>query len=62
MSKNTKTLITAADLEDVFNDFKSDKERLKYMKENYGNIDLIKSFEIFYGMKVSSATKKSKTI
>lgn len=62
MSKNTKTLITAADLEDVFNDFKSDKERLKYMKENYGNIDLIKSFEIFYGTKVSSAVKKSKTI
>ena len=62
MSKNTKTLITAADLEDVFNDFNSDKERLKYMKENYGNMDLIKSFEVFYGMKVSSAAKKSKTI
>ena len=62
MSKNTKTLITAADLEDVFNDFKSDKERIKYMKENYGDMDLAKSFEIFYGMKVSSAAKKSKTI
>ena len=35
MSKNTKTLITAADLEDVFNDFKIDKERIKYMKQNY---------------------------
>ena len=62
MSKNTKTLITAADIEDVFNDFKSDKERIKYMKENYGDMDLAKSFEIFYGIKVSSAVKKSKTI
>ena len=62
MSKNTKTLITAADLEDVFNDFKSDKERIKYMKQNYGDMDLAKSFEIFYGIKVSSAAKKSKTI
>lgn len=62
MSKNTKTLITAADIEDVFNDFKSDKERIKYMKENYGDMDLAKSFEVFYGIKVSSAVKKSKTI
>lgn len=62
MSKNTKTLITAADLENIFNDFKSDKERIKYMNENYGGMDLAKSFEIFYGMKVSSAAKKSKTI
>ena len=62
MSKNTKTLIIAADLEDIFNDFKSDKERIKYMNENYGGMDLAKSFEIFYGMKVSSAAKKSKTI
>ena len=62
MSKNTKTLITAADLEDVFNDFKSDKERIKYMKQNYGDMDLAKSFEIFYGIKVSPAAKKSKTI
>ena len=62
MSKNTKTLITAADLEDIFNDFKSDKERIKYMNKNYGGMDLAKSFEIFYGMKVSSAAKKSKAI
>lgn len=62
MSKNTKTLITAADLEDIFTDFKSDKERIKYMNENYGGMDLAKSFEIFYGMKISSAAKKSKTI
>ena len=62
MTKNTKKLITAADLEDIFNDFKSDKERIKYMNENYGGMDLAKSFEIFYGMKVSSAAKKSKTI
>ena len=62
MSKNTKTLITAADIEDVFNDFKSDKERIKYMNENYGDMDLAKSFEVFYGVKVSSAAKKSKII
>ena len=62
MSKNTKTLIKAADIEDVFNCFKNDKERIKYMKENYGNMDLAKSFEVFYDMKVSPAVKKSKTI
>ena len=62
MTKNTKKLITAADLEDIFNDFKNDKERIKYMKKNYGDMDLAKSFEIFYNMKVSSAAKKSKII
>lgn len=63
MSKNNKnTLITAEDLTDVFNCFKNDKERIKYMKKNYGDMDLAKSFETFYGMKVSSATKKSNTI
>ena len=62
MTKNTKKLITAADLEDIFNDFKNDKERIKYMKKNYGDMDLAKSFEIFYNMKVSSAVKKSKII
>lgn len=62
MSKNTKTLITAADLTDVFNCFKNDKKRIQYMKENYGKMDLAKSFETFYNMKVSSATKKSNTV
>ena len=38
MSKTTKTLITAEDLTDVFSCFKNDKERLKYMKENYGKM------------------------
>ena len=61
MSKNTKTLITAADIKDIFTDFKSDKERIKYMNENHAGMDLAKSFEIFYGMRVSSAAKKSKT-
>ena len=28
MSKNTKKLITAADLEDIFNDFNNDKIKL----------------------------------
>ena len=62
MSKNTKTLITAADLTDIFNCFKSEKKRIQYMKENYGKMDLAKSFETFYNMKVPSALKKSNTV
>ena len=62
MTKTTKTLITAEDIQDVLDGFSNDKERLKYMKENYGDMDLAKSFEVFYGLKVSPATKKLNTI
>ena len=72
MYKNTKTPlstktshvkhITALDLEDIFNGFNSDKDRIKFMKENYNNVDLAKAFDIFYGVNVSSDVKKSKNV
>ena len=62
MSKNTKKLLTAEDFEDVLDSFKKDSERIKYMKENYKDMDLAKSFETFYNVKFSTATKKSKLI
>ncbi len=62
MSKNTKKLLTAEDFEDVLDSFKKDSERIKYMKENYKDMDLAKSFETFYNVKFSANTKKSKFI
>ena len=62
MSVNKKTFISAADIEDVFSGFKNDKERIKYMNEYYSGIDLAKSFEIFYDMKVSPEAKKAKVV
>ena len=46
-NKNKQRLITAKDIEgDVFSGFKDDKERIKYMKQAYGNMPLAKSFSI----------------
>ena len=59
---STKTLIKAKDLEDVFNSFESDKKRISYMKNNYGKMDIAKSFEVFYDMHFSPSVKKSKSV
>ncbi|MBO5003833.1 MAG: hypothetical protein J6D03_00900 [Clostridia bacterium] len=59
--KKTK-LITAADLTDVFNDFKNDKERIKYMKEAYKNMSIAKSFAVFYGEEISPEVKQDKSV
>ena len=62
MTNKKSKLITAADLTDVFNDFKSDKERIKYMKEAYKNMSIAKSFAVFYGEEISPETKQNKEV
>ena len=58
MSKNNKKigkgLIKAINLDDPFEcPFKNDKERIRYMKDNYGHLSLAEQFAVFYGEEVS---------
>ena len=58
--KTQQKLLTFADIsDDVFSGFKNDKERIKYMKKAYGNMNLVKSFQIFYGLELSENTIKN---
>lgn len=67
--KNKKTslpieqLIKAVDVEDPFAcPFKTHKERLMYMKKNYGGMSIPEQFAVFYGETVSDDLKKNKHI
>ena len=67
MSKNNKKigkgLIKAINLDDPFEcPFKNDKERIRYMKDNYGHLSLAEQFAVFYGEEVSNTVKKNKRI
>ena len=62
MTNKKSKLITAADLTDIFNDFKNDKERIKYMKQAYKNMSIAKSFAVFYGEEISPETKQNKAV
>lgn len=56
-------LIKAINLEDPFEcPFKNDKERIRYMKDNYGHLSLAEQFAVFYGEEVSNTVKKNKRI
>jgi hypothetical protein len=59
---NTKSnLITAAE-DDLFGSFKNDKERIKYISRAYKNINIAKSFAIFYNEEVSQEVKQNRNI
>ena len=61
--KNEKGLIKAINLDDPFEcPFKNDKERIRYMKDNYGHLSLAEQFAVFYGEEVSNTVKKNKRI
>lgn len=68
MSKNNNKkigngLIKAINLDDPFEcPFKNDKERIRYMKDNYGHLSLAEQFAVFYGEEVSNTVKKNKRI
>ena len=67
MSKNNKKigkgLIKAINLDDPFEcPFKNDKERIRYMKDNYGHLSLAEQFAVFYGEEVNNTVKKNKRI
>lgn len=56
-------LIKAINLDDPFEcPFKNDKERIRYMKDNYGHLSLAEQFAVFYGEEVSNTVKKNKRI
>ena len=61
---NKQKLLTNIDIEAAgdFPLFKNDKERIAYMKKAYGNMSLVKSFEIFYGTEISQEVKKNRQI
>lgn len=67
MSKNNKKigkgLIKAINLDDPFEcPFKNDRERIRYMKDNYGHLSLAEQFAVFYGEEISNTTKKNKRV
>lgn len=56
-------LIKAINLDDPFEcPFKNDKERIRYMKDNYSHLSLAEQFAVFYGEEVSNTVKKNKRI
>ena len=56
-------LIKYADIcDDVFSDFKNDRERIKYMKKAYGHMSIAKSFAVFYGEDISQETKNNPVV
>lgn len=57
-------LFTAAEVyqDDDFPMFDSDSDRLKYMKQAYGNMSIAKAFSIFYNVEVSNEVKSNKAI
>lgn len=61
--KNEKGLIRAADLDDILScPFKNDRERIKYMKQNYGHLPIAEQFAVFYGEDISSTVKKNRHV
>lgn len=64
MHKNTNKLLTNLEIamDGEFPLFKSNGERLRYMKEAYSNMSIAKAFSIFYGTELSNEIKSNKTI
>lgn len=63
-NNKNKRLLTAADIfaDSDFPLFKNDKERIKYMRLNYGNMSLSKAFGIYYGLELDPEVKKNSSI
>lgn len=58
-----KGLITFADINDSLEcPFKNDKERLRYMKDNYSHMSIAEQFAVFYGTKVNNEIKRDKAV
>ena len=61
--KNSNGLIKAVDLENPMDSpFKNEKERIRYMRDNYGHLSFAEQFAVFYGDEVNVALKKNKRI
>ena len=59
-----KNLITAAQIESNILEapFTSDKERIKYMKKTYANMNIAQSFSTFYGVDIDEKIKTSRAL
>lgn len=56
-------LVTAETLNDPFEcPFKTEKERIKYITENYGHLSIVEQFAAFYGNDVKKDLAKNKKI
>lgn len=63
MVKKKSKVLVSKDLDsDVFSGFTSEKERIKYMSNSYGNMSLAKSFGVFYDVDISQETKTNQSI
>ena len=55
--KNQK-LITASDSFDVLESpFKDEKDRIRYITEHYGKMDIAKAFSLYYGLELTNEDK-----
>lgn len=58
-----KKPITFQDLnDDLFSMFKSEKERIKYISNQYKNMSISKAFSLFYDVKIDKEVKNNNTI
>lgn len=55
-------LITSKDCSNIFDGFKNDKERIKYMSHAYRNMNIAKAFGVFYGFDVDNDVKHNKNV
>ena len=61
--KITDDLIKGINLDDPFEcPFKTDRERINWMKKNYGHLTIPEQFAVFYGNEVNTNVKKSSRI
>lgn len=61
-NSNTEKLLTYKDAEDLFNGFKSDKERIKYISQAYKKYSIAEAFAIYYEEPLSEELSKNTNI
>ena len=62
-NKNKKHLLTSKDLsDDIFSGFADEKDRIRYISNNYGEMSIAKAFGIYHNVEISKETKTNKTI
>ena len=61
--KNNQKLITAADDFDILDSpFADDKERIKYISQNYRNMSIAKAFSVYYNLELDDETKSNRNV
>lgn len=60
--KKTNNLLTAKDINTEFPMFNSERERIRYMSNEYGNMSIAKAMSVYYDIQISNETKSNKAI